>query len=478
MVSQPDLPPDAAPTSGAARPYLVEMRATIALSIPIAATQIAQMALQTTDVLMTGRLGPTALAAGTLGHNLYFPVFITILGTLFATSAMFAQELGGRRYKGVRRTFRQGLWLILFVTGPGWVYFAYGEEILIAIGQTPELAAQAQTYCDGVMWGLPFMATFALLRNFIAAHGRPRPAVWVLVAALPVNAAADYVLMFGHFGLPRLELFGLGLATTLVQASMVAILLIHILRDRRYRRYMLLARLWRPDWPRFRELWTVGAPIGATKLAESGLFAASGFMVGLIGVNQLAGHAVALQYGAIAFMIPFGVAQAATVRVGLAVGRLDPAGAILAGRVAMLVGTLVMLPSALVFMTLGRSMAALFLDIGDPDELAAVGHAVTFLAIAGIFQFADGGQAVAAGVLRGFKDTRVPMVIALVGYWPIGIGAAILLAYPMRLGGAGVWSGLALGLFVVWGALALRFRRVAGRLKASMPVVSGPLVSG
>lgn len=443
--------------------YATEVRATLALGIPIAATQLAQMMLQTTDVLMTGHLGPEALAAAQLGHNLYFPVFVTILGTLFASSAMFAQELGGRRYKGVRRTFRQAMWLILAVTPLAWLYFGHAEQMLLAMGQDPVLAARAQTYCDGVMWGLPFMAGFALLRNFIAAHGRPRPAMWLLAVGIPVNAAADYALMFGGFGLPRLELYGLGIATSLVQGAMFFVLLAYILRDRRYRRYMLLVRFWRSDWPRFRELWVLGLPIGLTKLAEAGLFAATGFLIGLIGVAELAGHAVALQFAAIAFMIPFGVAQAATVRVGLAVGRRDPDGAVLAGRVATLVGVLVMVPSALIYVFCGEPLVSLFLDTGDPAEYAAVGHAVTYLAIAGLFQFADGGQSVAAGALRGFKDTPVPMIIALIGYWPVGIGAAVLFAFPMGFGGEGVWAGLALGLFVVWVMLALRLRRVAGR---------------
>ncbi|MDF1792347.1 MAG: MATE family efflux transporter [Thalassobaculaceae bacterium] len=455
--------------------YATEVGATLALAIPIAATQLAQMALQTTDVLMTGRLGPHALAAAQLGHNLYFPVFVTILGTLFASSAMFAQELGARRYKGVRRTFRQGFWLILSVTLPSWIYFAHAEDMLVAMGQAPDLAARAQEYCDGVMWGLPFMAGFALLRNFIAAHGRPRPALWLLAIGIPVNALIDYALMFGHFGLPRLELYGLGIATTLVQAAMFFLLLVYILRNRRYRRYMLLIRFWRSDWPRFRELWSVGLPIGLTKLAEAGLFAATGFLIGLIGVHELAGHAVALQFAAIAFMIPFGVAQAATVRVGLAVGRRNPDGAVLASRVATLVGVVVMVPSALIYVFCGEILVSLFLDVGDPSELPAVAHAVTYIAIAGLFQFADGGQSVIAGALRGFKDTRVPMVIALIGYWPIGGGAAVLFAFPMGYGGAGVWAGLALGLFVVWGALALRLRLVAGQLTTSaVPVaVSG-----
>lgn len=441
-----------------------EIRATVALSIPIALTQIAQMALHTTDVVMTGRLGPHALAAGQLGHNLFFPVFVSTLGVLFATAAMFAQEIGGRRYKGVRRTVRQGFWVILTMTVPAWLFFWHAEAVLVhVLGQDPALAVEAERYAHGAMWGFPFMAGFALLRNFIAAHSRPRPALWILVVGIGANAFADWVLMFGKLGMPRLELFGLGLATTIVQGAMFLALLAVVLRDRRWRRYRILARFWRPDWPRYREVWSVGLPIGFTKLAEAGLFAASGFLVGLIGVDALAGHAVALQYAAIAFMIPFGVAQAATVRVGLAVGRRDPEGARRAGRVATVVGLLVVIPLALVFVSAGRPLAGLFLAAEDGHGEVAVGYAVSFLAMAGLFQLADGGQAVVAGVLRGFKDTRVPMVIALLGYWVIGIGAAVLLAFGLGLGGIGVWGGLALGLAVVWAALVLRFRRVARR---------------
>ena len=266
----------AAGGGGAGRVLGDEIRATVALSVPIALTQIAQMALHTTDVVMTGQLGPHALAAGQLGHNLFFPVFVTTLGLLFATSAMFAQELGARRYKGVRRTFRQGLWVALSMTLPAWAYFWHTEAILVhALGQDPLLAARAQDYAHGAMWGFPFMVGFSLLRNFIAAHSRPRAALWILVAGIGVNALADWVLMFGKLGFPRLELFGLGLATTIVQGAMLLALLSVVLRDRRWRRYHLLARFWRTDWPRFREVWVVGLPIGLTKLAESGLFAAS-----------------------------------------------------------------------------------------------------------------------------------------------------------------------------------------------------------
>jgi len=445
---------------GPVSPLWTEVRTTFVLALPIALTQIAQMGMNTTDVLMTGWLGPTALAAGQLGHTFMFPLIIIQMGVMFATAAMFAQELGARNYKGVRRTFRQGLWVIASMTLPMWLIVSQGEAILLAMGQDPVAVAGAGDYLSTAMWGMPFMVTFMLLRNFIAAHSRPRPAMYILGAGLVINAVADYALIFGHFGLPRLELYGLGLATSIVQALMFFILLAYVLRDRKFRRYMLLVRLWRPDWPRYWEVWNVGGPIAGAKVAESGLFAASAFLVGTIGVNQLAGHTIAIQYIALAFMIPFGVAQAATIRVGFNIGRGDRDGARLAGRVALALGVIVMLPSAALYTTMGESLVSLFLDPHDPVEAPAVGFAIAYLAIGALFQLADGGQAVAAGALRGIKDTRIPMAIALAGYWGAGIGSAVLLGFGFGLDGVGIWLGLAIGLVVVWVALAWRFEKL------------------
>ena len=437
-----------------------ETRTTFSLALPIAVTQVAQMAMNTTDVLMTGWLGPLPLAAGQLGGMWLFPFIIAMMGILFATAAMFAQELGARRYKGVRRTFRQGLWVIAAMTVPAWLVLSQSRPILLWLGQDPAAVDGAMEYLSAAMLGLPFMVAFGLLRNFISAHSRPKPAMYILGVAFLINALANYALIFGHFGLPRLELFGLGLATAIVQVTMFGILFIYVLRDRKYRRYLLLANLWKPDWPRFREIWGVGAPIAGAKTAESGLFAASGLLIGSIGVNQLAGHAIAIQFVALAFMIPFGISQAATIRVGFNIGRGDPDTAKLAGRVSFALGAAVMLPSMIGYAVFGRPLAELFLNSGGIGEEVVIGYAAAYLTVGALFQLADGGQAVAAGALRGLKDTQIPMWIAIAGYWGIGLVAAWVLAFPLGLDGVGVWLGLASGLFVVWIALVWRFERL------------------
>ena len=443
-------------TQHAESPLRAEVWAMLALAVPIVLTQLAQIALNTTDVIFTGWLGPEALAAGQLGHNLYFPPFITCVGMLFASSAMMAQELGGRRYKGVRRTFRQSFWTVAVIAPFAFIYFFNAETILIWLGQPKELIGPASDYVMAAAFGFPFALGFSILRNFIAAHSRPRPALYVLIAGLGVNAVADYVLMFGYFGFPRLELLGLGIATSIVQIVMFFVLLIYVIRDRRYRRYHLLARFWRSDWPRFRELWAIGVPIGMTKFAETTLFSASGFLVGLIAVDQLAGHAVALQWAAIGFMIPFGISQAATVRVGLAVGRKDPELVRRSSIVAVVTGVLAMTPSTLIYIFAGSLLTSVFLDVSEAGQTAAFGYAVSFLVIAGIFQFADGGQVIVAGALRGLKDTKVPMMLALISYWLVAFPISAWLGLKTSLGGEGVWIGMAIGLLVVWIALGWR----------------------
>ena len=440
-------------------PLWREARATVALATPLALAQIAQIAIGTTDVVMMGWLGPASLAAGALGHNLLFPLFLFGLGIVSAVSPMVAQELGARNYPGVRRTLRQGLWIALLVGALFSLMLWHGKAILLAFGQQETSAILAEGYLRAALWSLVPALWYVALRSFVAAHSRPRAALIVSSLGVAVNALGNYALMFGNFGFPRLELVGAGISTTLVNLVMFLTLLAYIQWDRRFRRTAWLVRLWRPDWPRFREIWRIGLPIGLFILAETSLFAAAAFLMGLIGQSELAAHAIALQCAAVAFMLPLGISQAATVRVGLAVGRGDRAGVGHGGWVALVLGCVLMIVSALVFLLLPRELAGLFLEPGAADSQQVIELAVGFLAIAALFQLVDGAQVIGAGVLRGLKDTRIPMVIAVVGYWGVGFTTSAALGLGTDLGGRGVWLGLALGLAVVAVLLVARFHR-------------------
>jgi MATE family multidrug resistance protein len=221
-----------------------------------------------------------------------------------------------------------------------------------------------------------------------------------------------------------------------------------ILTDRQFRRFHLFGRFWRADWPRFRQLFRLGGPIGLTMGFEGGVFSAAAYLMGLFGAPSVAAHQIALQIAATTFMVPLALGQAATVRVGLAYGRDDPHAVTLAGWTAFVLGIAFMSITAGIMFLFPRDLITLFLD-DSPANANVIALGVSFLLIAALFQIADGAQVVGAGMLRGLHDTRVPMIFALFGYWAIGLGVGIALAFVLDWRGVGIWVGLAAGLGVV-----------------------------
>ncbi len=451
--------------------WQAEARALVALSGPIVLTNLGQVAIQTTDVVMIGWLGTQALAASVLGVNLSFVLLLFSIGVVGATAPMIAQDLGRQRHavREPRRTVRQGFWVALLLGLPASVILWHIAPILGLLRQDPALIVAAEGYVHAAMWGFVPALWFVSLRNFIAALERPRAGMVVMFIAVAFNAIADYALIFGAFGLPALGLAGAGVATTLSNIFLFTALIGFILIDRRFRRYQVLGRFWRADWSRFREVFRIGLPIGVTLIMEVGLFASAGFLIGAISTEQLAAHQIALQCAAVSFMVPLGLAQAATVRVGLAAGRDDPHGVQRAGTMALVIGCTFMLAMALVMWSVPRSIVGLFIDAANPANRAVVHAAVTFLAVAALFQIFDGGQVIGAGVLRGLKDTRWPMVFAAVAYWLVGMVCAVGLGLGAGLGGLGVWLGLAAGLAVAAGLMIGRFYLVRGRVRRPAP---------
>ncbi|HTN61066.1 MAG TPA: MATE family efflux transporter, partial [Devosia sp.] len=216
-------------------------------------------------------------------------------------------------------------------------------------------------------------------------------------------------------------------------------------------------RFWKPDWPRFREIFAIGTPIGATLLAEVGLFTAAALLMGLLGTDEVAAHAIALQCASMAFMVPLGIGTAATVRVGMAYGRSDPQGVHRAGWTAIAVGVGFMALSCLLFLTLAPWVVGLFLDANEPGNANALALAASFLVVAGVFQLVDGAQVVSAHALRGLSDTTIPMLLAIAGYWLIGLPIAYVLGFVVQWRGVGIWLGLAAGLAFVAVVLVTRF---------------------
>ncbi len=434
-----------------------ELVATFALAWPLVIAQVAQNALQATDVLMMGWLGPEALAAGTLASSFMMPLFLFGVGVVGAVAPLTAQARGRRDIKAIRRVVRQGFWaaiLLAVLLTPALLQIrtVYGW-----LGQDPALTARAEEYIQiAVLMLFPAMGVI-VLRSLLSTFDATRIILVITVGGVIVNAIANYLLMFGNFGLPRLELRGAAIATVLTNLFMLGVMLTYVLRHRRFKRFNILIRFWKPDWSRFREIFRIGTPIGLTVLAEVGLFAAAAILMGRLGTDELAAHAVALQCASLAFMVPLGLGIAATVRVGVAYGRRDPEGIRKAGWTSLLLGTGFMAVSALTFILFGPHIVAVFLDPALEQNRNALAFAATFLAIAGIFQLVDGAQVVAAHALRGLSDTKVPMLLAIFGYWCVGLPVSYVLGFVLDWRGVGIWTGLAAGLAFVAVVLVARF---------------------
>ena len=454
-------------------PWRVEIRAMVALALPLILANLAQSVIHATDLIFLGRLGPDALAAGSLGINLYVPFLLFGMGLIAAVAPMVAAERGRKAHsvRDIRRTVRQGMWLAVTLCIPFWIILWNAEPILLAMGQDPELSRQATNFIRILQWGLLPAFLQLALRNFVSAIERPGWGTVVLFGAVFINALLGWALIFGHLGMPKLGLEGAALASALANLFLFVGLALVVLQLHPFRRYALFGRFWRADWKRYRELAALGLPIAITLTFEVTVFAAAVFLMGLIDRASIAAHAIALQIAAFSFMVPMGIGQAATVRVGLGYGARDRSAIHRSGWLALAMGVGFMACMALTLILIPHTLVGIFIDVADAKNAEVVGLAVGFLGVAALFQIVDGAQVVGAGVLRGLQDTRWPMIYAAIGYWVIGIGIGVALAFPLGMRGLGVWYGLAAGLAFVAVVLVIRWmqRERLGLLGDSAP---------
>lgn len=437
--------------------WAAELRATFALAWPLVIAQLAQTALSTTDVIMMGWLGPRPLAAGTLATTFLMPFLLFGIGIVGAVAPLMAQARGARDIKSIRRIARQGFWVGILLAILLVPVILQIRPVLLVLGQDPTITGRAEEYIQIAAWMLFPGLAIIVLRSLLSAFEATRIILAITLGGVLVNAVGNYLLMFGTLGLPRLELRGAAISTVVTNIVMLALMLTYVLRHRRFRRFHVLLRFWKPDWPRFREVFRIGTPIGLTVLAEVGLFTAAALLMGRIGTDEIAAHAIALQCASMAFMVPLGLGIAATVRVGHAYGRSDPEGIRKAGWTAFALGVGFMALASITFLTMGPVIVAWFLDPREPENANALRLAATFLVVAGVFQLVDGAQVVAAHALRGLSDTKIPMLLAILGYWGVGLPTSYILGLVVGWGGVGIWIGLAAGLAFVAVVLVSRF---------------------
>ena len=446
--------------------------ATLQLAWPMVLTNLAQTAMIVTDVVFIGRLGPQALAASSLAVNIYHTFTFFAFGLVSAVAPLVAREKGARRHevREIRRIVRQGLWTVIAVSIPSIALLWHGDSFLLAIGQEPGLAAEAGVYLRALVWALPPFLGYIVLRFFISALERPQWAFIIAIMAILLNALGNWLLIFGNWDLPALGIVGSGLASAIATSLMFIGMAAVVMFDRHFRRYHIFGRFWEADWSRFKAIWRLGLPIGAIIAFETTIFNAAAFLMGWLGEAELAAHAIAIQIAAITFMTPLGIAQAATVRVGLAYGAGDALGVARAGWSAFILGTSFMVLTATLLITLPQFLIGIFIDTSHPGSLPVLALGASFLAVAAVFQIVDGAQVLAAGMLRGLHDTRMPMWYAAIGYWGIGLPLSFYLSQFTPLRGVGVWIGLAAGLAAVSVLMVQRWLR-RGRLGLIRPLL-------
>lgn len=437
--------------------YKLHFKATLSLGLPLIGSHLMQMVPGLTDTIMLGWYGVDELAASVLAHSLFFIILIVGSGFAITVMPMVASAAAIDDKTSVRRSVRMGLWISIIYS----IFFVpillFSENLFLILGQEEHLAKSAQTYLRIAGWSIVPGLLIMVLKSFFSALERPNVVLLSLIIGGLANIILNYTLIFGNFGMPELGLTGAAIATLVTTIISILILLYFCLFKDEYSLYLIFNNIWRMDIEAFKEVFKLGLPVGITMLAESGLFSATAVMMGWLGTNALAAHGIAIQISGITFMIYLGLANAGTVRVGRAVGRMDNSGLKLASISVIILTIGAVLIVAFTFLSVPKPLLMLFLSPSHVDTPSIILIGVPLLAIAAIFQIADGLQVVVLGLLRGLKDTAIPMVITTICYWGIGIPCSYLFGFVFNWGGKGIWFGLVIGLALASAFLSSRY---------------------
>ena len=443
--------------------YAPHLRATLALGLPLVGSHLARMAIHVADTVMVGWYGVEELAALVIAVSFFNILFFLGMGFGIGVMGLIATAIARGDEVEVRRSARMALWLSLGFAVAVIPAMWHSEPILLAIGQEPVVARLAQDYLRIAGFGLIAMLCQLTLNSYLAAMERPQVVLWITLAGLLLVIVLNWLLIFGNLGAPELGVRGAAIAAIAVQFSQLLAIAAYAAWLPAARKYQLFRRFWRPDWAGMRAVFVLGLPIGLTMVAEGGLFVGSNVMMGWIGTRALAAHGIALQLASITFMVHLGMSNAATIRVGQAKGRGDARWMRDAGVTVTAVSFAVAVLAVLTFVLFPRQLVGLYLNAGDPETPVLIGIGAGLMFYAALFQLTDAMQVIGLGMLRGVQDTRVPMIIAAISYWLIGMPVAYGLAFVAGMGPGGLWLGLVAGLTVAAILLMRRFWRGLAR---------------
>lgn len=444
-------PPAAAPAATRARPTRADLGALVRLALPVVAVELGMMAMGAVDSVMVGHVSATALAATGLGWIYTYTLLVLAIGTLVGFESLLSQATGAGDDAAFAAALQRGLVLAALLAVPAALVLLPTAPVLRLLSQPAEIIAPATRFVHLSIAGIPPMLAFIVLRIALQARERIAPVLAAILLANGVNAALNWVLVFGHLGAPALGTDGSALASVAARWTLLAATLAfgrHELRPFLARRVPALL-----DRAALRAMLVLGVPVGVQYLLEVGVFNVVALLMGTLATRTFAAHQVAIGLASLTFMMPLGIGAATSVLVGQAIGRADAAGARRAAHAGLALGAGVMTIGAVLFLAIPRALASLY--VREPDVIAI---AATFIPLAGVFQLFDGTQAVAGGALRGAADTRAAMWANIVGFWGIGLPLGLLLAFRLGLGPAGLWWGLVLGLAAVAAVLVARVR--------------------
>lgn len=448
-----------------------ERRSLLAISGPLIAAYLVEMAMLIIDMMIVGHLGSTELAAVGLAGDWFYVLLLIGMGTVSMVAVLVAHARGTGDMRGAGSAVEQGLLVATLFSVPIMLATWYLGPLLALAGQDPGVVAAVGPYARALAPAVPPILWFTVLRNYVTAIEKPMVIFTLSVAALILNAGLNYALVFGRFGLPALGVFGAGLGTTIVSWLMFVAMVLHI-----------RGTADRPDirWSRalvgvepvlFREIVTLGLPVAGAQLLSGGMFTVAAVLVGLLSATELAAQQIVYTVVYVSLSVAAGLGDAVRVRVAFGMGRDSPPAARQAAEITLRMGIAVLGVAALLLWLLPEAIVRLFLNMDEDESVAVLGAAVSFAVAAGLFQALIGLQIIAANAMRGLRDTRTPMFYAVLGYWILGLGSGTVACFALGLGSTGLWWGMTAGVAVSSTLMVLSFFR---RVAAAMP----PAVAG
>ena len=437
-----------------------EFRPLWRLAWPLALAELGWMAQGTVDLIMAGPLGAAAIGAGTLGNMLFSSVAWFGGGMLLGMDTLVAQSFGAANLRECRKTLANGIWLAIAIALPLIAITRALIPLMRITGTNPRVLEQFDPYLKALTWSILPLLLYSAFRRYLQAVNIVKPVTVTLISANLVNLVGDWVLMYGHWGVPAMGLEGSAWSTVIARVYMAVFLGAIILLEESVTDGLRTAISWQPDWKRVRRLMSLGLPAALQIMIEISLFAVVTALAARLDAVSLAAHSIAVNVVSVTFMVPLGISSAAAVRVGQAFGRKDAHGVVISGWTAILLGAGFMASAGLALGFLPPWIVRAFSS--DPAVIASGG---ALLRIAALFQLFDGLQVVTTGALRGLGDTRTPMLAHLAGYWAIGLPIAYALCFHFAWGARGIWVGLSTALILIGLTLLLVWRARLGQVE-------------